>query len=125
LNYPNASDLVLSDHEHPGSDIFIHGSNVSIGCAPLGDDAIEEVYLAALDARDQGQAHIHVHIFPGRMNEPEWPQIAAPDIARHPELKAFWAQLQPAFEYFEQHRTLPVITVEKDGRYVMNRSAAK
>ncbi len=50
LNYPNAADRVLSDREHPGGDIFIHGSNVTVGCAPLGNDAIEELYLAALDA---------------------------------------------------------------------------
>ena len=113
LNYPNASDLVLSDREQPGSDIFIHGSNVSIGCAPLGDDAIEEVYLAALDARKYGQSRIQVHIFPARMSGPEWERFATDEIARRPELAAFWAQLQPAFAYFEQHRTLPAINVRK------------
>lgn len=122
LNYPNASDLVLSDHDHPGSDIFIHGSNFSIGCAPLGDDAIEEVYLAALDARDHGQAHIPVHIFPDRMTGPEWEQFAHGEIALRPELAAFWAQLRPGFEFFEQHRVLPTVTVQKDGRYVVEGS---
>ena len=34
LNYPNAADLVNADPQQPGSDIYIHGSNVSIGCAP-------------------------------------------------------------------------------------------
>jgi murein L,D-transpeptidase YafK len=37
LNYPNAADRVHADPERPGSDIFIHGSNVTVGCAPLGD----------------------------------------------------------------------------------------
>jgi len=32
LNYPNASDLILSDPDHPGGDIFIHGDCVSLGC---------------------------------------------------------------------------------------------
>jgi murein L,D-transpeptidase YafK len=119
LNYPNASDRVLSDSEHPGSDIFIHGSNVSIGCAPLGDEAIEEVYLAALDARDHGQAHIQVHVFPDRMSGPEWEQFAKAEIARRPGLAAFWAQLRPGFEFFERHRTLPTVTIETDGRYIV------
>ena len=119
LNYPNAADRVLSDREQPGSDIFIHGSDVSIGCAPLGDDGIEEVYLAALDAHKYGQERIQVHVFPGRMSGPEWEKFAADEIARRPELAAFWAQLRPAFDYFEQRRTLPVINVEKDGRYVL------
>jgi len=120
LNYPNAADLVLSDREHPGSDIFIHGSDVSIGCAPLGDDAIEEVYLAALDARAGGQPHIDVHVFPGRMRGPEWEQFAAGEIARRPELAAFWAQLQPGFEFFEKLRRVPSVTVGEDGRYVVS-----
>jgi murein L,D-transpeptidase YafK len=124
LNYPNASDLVLSDREKPGSDIFIHGSDVSIGCAPLGDDAIEEVYLAALDAREHGQKEIQVHVFPDRMSGPEWERFATDEIARRPELAAFWAQLRPGFEYFEQHRTLPKITVGNDGRYVLDGAAS-
>ena len=105
-----------SDPEQPGSEIYIHGSNVSIGCAPIGDDAIEEVYLAAFDAHKYGQARIQVHVFPGRMSGPEWEKFASDEIARRPELAAFWAQLQPGFDYFEQRRTLPVIHVESDGR---------
>jgi murein L,D-transpeptidase YafK len=120
LNYPNASDRVLSDKDQPGSDIFIHGSNVSIGCAPIGDDAIEEVYLAALDARTKGQARIEVHIFPARMLGPDWEQFAASETARHPELTPFWAQLQPIFTAFEKHRAIPSITVTEDGRYEMS-----
>ena len=121
LNYPNAADRVLSDREHPGGDIFIHGSNVTIGCAPLGDEAIEELYLAAQDARDHGQARIEVHVFPDRMSGPEWEQYAANEIAGHPELAAFWAQLEPVFKYFERRRVLPVVTVAEDGRYVLGK----
>lgn len=124
LNYPNASDLVLSDRDHPGSDIFIHGSDVSIGCAPLGDTAIELVYLAALDAQAHGQKRIEVHVFPGRMHGPEWEPFATQQIAQHPELAAFWAQLQPGFDYFEQHRALPAVIIEQDGRYTVQREAA-
>jgi murein L,D-transpeptidase YafK len=120
LNYPNASDRVLADREKPGGGIFIHGNNVSIGCAPIGDDAIEEVYLAALDAHAHGQARIHVHVFPGRMAGADWEQFAAQQIAQQPELGPFWAQLQPAFTAFEMHRSLPAITVASDGRYVVS-----
>jgi murein L,D-transpeptidase YafK len=119
LNYPNAADRVLSDPEKPGGDIFIHGSNVSIGCAPVGDDGIEEVYLAALDAQAHGQAHIHVHIFPARMSGPDWEDYSAHEVARRPDLGPFWAQLQPAFTAFETQRVIPRFTVSQDGRYVV------
>ena len=62
LNYPNDSDRLLSAREHPGSDIFIHGKAASIGCLPLGDPAIEELYLLALDVQRRGQKEIPVHI---------------------------------------------------------------
>jgi murein L,D-transpeptidase YafK len=117
LNYPNAADRVLSDRDQPGSDIFIHGQDVSIGCAPIGDDGIEEVYLAALDAREAGQARIEVHIFPARMAGPEWDQFAAQEVAARPELGPFWAQLQPGFAFFQRDRQLPPITTSEDGRY--------
>src|ERR1043165_8982188 len=32
LNYPNVSDRILSDIERPGSDIYIHGSCITVGC---------------------------------------------------------------------------------------------
>lgn len=119
LNYPNAADRMHADPEQPGSDIFIHGSDQSIGCAPLGDAAIEEVYLAALDARSAGQASIAVHIFPARMSGEEWQRFAAEEVARRPEIQAFWEQLQPAFDAFEHRRLLPKIDVTPQGDYAV------
>ena len=113
LNYPNAADRILSDRERPGGDIFIHGSNVSIGCAPLGDAAIEQLYLAALDTRSRGQTHIPIHVFPARMHGAEWIAFAA----ERPTLVPFWQQLQPAYEAFERDRIVPAFTVAPDGRY--------
>ena len=45
INYPNASDRVLSDKSQPGSDIYIHGGNLSIGGIAMGDAGIEELSL--------------------------------------------------------------------------------
>ena len=46
VNYPNAEDIRNSKLpvNKLGGDIFIHGSNVSIGCVAIGDDAIEKVF---------------------------------------------------------------------------------
>lgn len=117
LNYPNASDRILSDHDKPGGDIFIHGKDVSIGCAPIGDAAIEQLYLAALDTRARGQARIPVHIFPARMRGAEWSAFATEHTARDPGLAGFWEQLQPAFDAFERDRRVPAFTVAPNGRY--------
>ena len=117
LNYPNASDRILARDGNPGGDIFIHGSNVSIGCAPLGDAAIEQLYLAALDTQARGQAHLRVHVFPARMHGPEWDAFTAEHTADNPALARFWAHLQPAYEAFERDHRIPAFTIAPDGRY--------
>jgi murein L,D-transpeptidase YafK len=110
LNYPNASDRILSDRERPGSDIFIHGKNATIGCLPMGDEGIEQIYIAATDAKKKP---VKVHIFPARMSGDAWTAFAA----ERPALAAFWTQLQPAYDYFEQHQMIPDFTVQPDGAY--------
>ena len=52
VNYPNEFDLQQAKAEgrtQPGSDIMIHGRNVSIGCVAIGDPAIEEVFVLAAE----------------------------------------------------------------------------
>jgi murein L,D-transpeptidase YafK len=117
LNYPNASDRVLSDRAKPGGEIYIHGGAASIGCLPLGDPAIEEVYLAALDARARGQSEIPVHIFPARMTGAGWKEF----VEQKPEYRAFWSDLQPIHDAFEQTQRVPRFTVAADGRYRLSK----
>lgn len=52
VNYPNEFDLQQAKAEgriQPGSDIMIHGKDVSIGCVAIGDPAIEEVFVLAAE----------------------------------------------------------------------------
>ena len=51
LDYPNSEDTAqgsLDGRSELGSDIFIHGRDVSIGCIALGDQAIEELFYTAI-----------------------------------------------------------------------------
>ena len=64
LNYPNAFDLkyaALEGRTQPGSDIFIHGKAVSIGCLAMGDEAIEELFTLV---HKVGRANVTVVITP-------------------------------------------------------------
>lgn len=48
INYPNSFDkskTKFTDHSKMGGNIFIHGKSATIGCIPIGDKAIEEVFL--------------------------------------------------------------------------------
>jgi murein L,D-transpeptidase YafK len=50
VNYPNHFDVLKSKQDGRsdlGGDIMIHGSNVSIGCLAMGDDAVEELFALA------------------------------------------------------------------------------
>lgn len=69
LNYPNEYDLIWADKEQPGSDIYIHGGEQTVGCIPITDDKIKELYILAWEAQKNGQPKIEVHIFPTRMTE--------------------------------------------------------
>ena len=119
LNYPNESDRILSDRERPGGEIFIHGGAASIGCLPLGDPAIQELYLVALDTRRRGQQAIHVHIFPARMTGETWSAFAKAESDGKPELRAFWANLQRVFDAFEETKRFPNIGIGRDGSYLV------
>ena len=58
INYPNAFDIEkskLDNRDNIGSDIFIHGSNQTIGCIPIGDKAIEELFLLVSHAKNLGK----------------------------------------------------------------------
>ena len=50
LNYPNAFDRYharLDGRHNLGNDIFIHGSHYSVGCIPIGNDAIDQLFVLA------------------------------------------------------------------------------
>ena len=59
LDYPNALDR-LHNGENPGSDIYIHGGHATIGCIPLGDPGIEDVFYAV---HRIGIEHVQVFIY--------------------------------------------------------------
>jgi murein L,D-transpeptidase YafK len=119
INYPNRSDRVRANGDRPGGSIFIHGDRVTIGCVPVGDDAIDELYVIAVDARSEGQDKIPVHIFPCRMDNEEGRRTIQRYIGRYPWLKTFWEELRPGYRYFQQHRRLPLIQIDDNGKYII------
>jgi hypothetical protein len=47
IGYPTPYELEMGKREgrtNLGGDVFIHGKNVTIGCIPIGDEAIEELF---------------------------------------------------------------------------------
>jgi murein L,D-transpeptidase YafK len=125
INYPNASDRILSDSLRPGSAIYIHGSCVTVGCIPITDQQIDELYILSAHAKDQGQDFIPVHIFPIRYNVRKSETYLATLTKDDPSLKGFSEKLEDAFEYFERYKQLPVILIGEKGEYFVNDAPPK
>jgi len=120
LNYPNASDKILSDSLRPGSAIYIHGNCVSTGCIAISDSPIEELYLVAALVKAAGQDFIPVHVFPVKYNVRKSYEYLSETAKGKETLQKFSARLKEAFDYFETNKQLPVIMVNKSGEYVVN-----
>ena len=120
LNYPNASDRILSDSIKPGSAIYIHGNCVSIGCIPIDDFPIEELYVMATAAKYEGQDFIPVHIFPVKYNVKESLAYLNNNIKGNTYLQQFNKNIKSCFDYFETQKELPIILVNKNGDYLVN-----
>lgn len=118
IDYPNEVDRALGDKKNLGGDIFIHGGVASFGCIPVGD-AIEEIYLLAMEARNAGQKNISVHIFPARLlMEKDGLEIVTPEFDQ--ALIEFWKNLREGYRFFEIQKLLPRVEV-KNKKYVFQK----
>jgi murein L,D-transpeptidase YafK len=116
ISYPSPSDRILGSHQNPGGDIFLHGNCASIGCIPITDDGIKEVYWLAVLARTAGQREIPIEIFPARLTDEGFKALVASNHGR-PNLNAFWGNLKTGFDYVEKNHRPPRVRVGGDGDY--------
>ncbi len=116
VSYPNESDRILGRKGKLGGAIMIHGDCVTIGCVPITDEYIEEVYVAAVEAHANGQQRIPIQIFPSRLDEAGMKQLS--ELAGGDEkLLGFWRELKAGHDLFERERVPPKVAVDKEGRY--------
>ncbi|MGB6222743.1 MAG: murein L,D-transpeptidase family protein [Haloferula sp.] len=107
IGYPNAYDR---HHGRSGSFIMVHGNRVSIGCLAMTDEKIEEIYTLCDAALANSQKFFRVHLFPFRMTDDRLAK------ARNDRWFEFWKNLKEGYDYFEQKRLPPDVTV-RNGRY--------
>lgn len=115
VNYPNASDKILGGPKL-GGDIFIHGSCVTIGCIPITDEMIKEVYVLFIEAKNSGQSKVPIHIFPCKMTEGNLNSLNK-EFRDNNTLLRFWENIKPGYDYFEKNKVLPKVVVETNGKY--------
>ena len=107
VNYPNKADRINSKYENKGGDIFI-------GCIPITDEYIKELYILCVESKNKGH-EIPVHIFPFKMN---FDLNSIPTYVGYYEgSKTLWENLKPIYLNFEKNQTLPKITIDSKGKY--------
>jgi len=120
LNYPNASDKVLSDAKKPGGDIYIHGNCVSTGCIAIQDYPIEEVYALASITKANGQDFVPVHIYPVNYGVKKSLDYLTESIKGKQAINKSILGIKAVYDYFEKKRRLPIIMINKKGDYILN-----
>lgn len=123
VSYPNTSDRLLGNKGKLGGDIFIHGKCATIGCLPIEDDNMEELYWLSVLAKANG-GKLPVHIFPFKMDEASilfFKNLMIFDFT----LWSFWFQLKPMFDYFEVNKKVSRYEISEDGTYFVKDAAQK
>lgn len=120
ISYPNKADQARAAGHDPGGAIYIHGDCVTIGCLPITDDKIKELYVALLECSANGGREIPVQIFPARLDSTGF-AVLSREYHGDPQLVDFWKNLKQGFDLFEQYHTPPKVTITKKGAYVFAR----
>lgn len=119
VDYPNAADRARSMKagvKRLGGAIMVHGNCVTIGCIPIEDEPIEEVFLIVHDAKARGTETL-MHIFPRRLDDAGLAELLAGDAPD--DAKVLWRSLAEGYRAFGSTHRIPKVRVDKAGRYVV------
>jgi murein L,D-transpeptidase YafK len=120
VSYPNCSDSILGKKGNYGGQIFVHGDSLTIGCMPMSNDVIKELYWCNIQAQNNKDTnyHIPIHIFPCRMHSSNWSYLKS-YYNFDPARLEFWKNLQEGYNYFEFMRNPPKMFVDMKGKYLV------
>jgi murein L,D-transpeptidase YafK len=116
VSYPNYSDLIKGNKDTPGGEIYVHGSCVTVGCLPMTDEGIEELYCLAMQARTNGQYHVPIHIFPLRFDKRGLNILG--NFTKDATMQKFWVSLKQGCDLFESNHKLFPVMYDTNGNYI-------
>ena len=120
INYPNTSDKILGKSGNLGGDIFIHGNCVTIGCLPITDDKIKELYILCIEAKNAGQQNIPVTIFPAKLTDSKIADLKEQYPMQKEDI-LLWSELKKVYDLFNENRKLPTIAFLDNGRHSVSK----
>lgn len=113
VSYPNKADKIKSTFPKKGGAIYMHGGCATIGCIPIENEPIKELYVLAVLAKNNGQLEIPIHILPFQYND----KIFAQACELYPRHKIFWNNLFEIEKVFTASNILPDIGINSTGDY--------
>ncbi len=119
LNYPNQSDKMLGTKNNLGGDIFIHGSCVTIGCIPITDELIKELYIFCVEAKSNGQKRIPVTIYPAKLTNDNFQKLKNKYKDDSDKIN-LWEDLKKSYDNFNETKKLPKVEFLNNGRHKIN-----
>lgn len=119
INYPNKSDSILGDKYSLGGAIYIHGACVTIGCLPMQNDPIKEIFWLSLQCQGQKKdsSLVPIDIFPLRMSDINM-KVLRLEFGYVKHKMEFWENIKVGYTYFELNKKRPEFTIDNKGKYV-------
>lgn len=115
VSYPNTADKLKRPAPRKGDGIYIHGGCATIGCIPIENGPIQELYMLAVLAKSNGQTQIPIHIFPFEYSETKM-NIAAGQFPEHVD---FWKNLYSIEMNFDSTKIQRPVGIDKKGDYYL------
>lgn len=109
----------LGNRGNLGGDIYIHGACVSIGCIPVTDEKIKELYIYAVEAANNGQEKIPVYIYPARFTDTNCQRLFE-EFGERKDLIEFWKNLKEGYDRFQAATRELNVSVGEGGYYRYN-----
>ncbi|AFM04291.1 hypothetical protein Fleli_1899 [Bernardetia litoralis DSM 6794] len=119
ISYPNQADKKRNPTRATkdlGGAIYLHGSCVTIGCIPITDEYIKEVYVLAVQARTNGQTKIPIYVFPFRFTKENKDYF----YPKNKNLVGFWDNIKTGYEKFEKNKQLLSFQINAKGNYIFD-----
>ncbi len=119
ISYPNQADKNRNPKTQTkdlGGAIYLHGDCVTIGCIPVTDNYIKEIYVLAVQARANGQTKIPIYIFPFRLTK----QNKEHFYLKNQNLVGFWDNIKIGYEEFEATKKELSFQINEKGNYIFD-----
>ncbi|PIY12313.1 MAG: hypothetical protein COZ18_02395 [Flexibacter sp. CG_4_10_14_3_um_filter_32_15] len=119
ISYPNQADKRRNPTRKTkdlGGAIYLHGACATIGCIPITDEYIKEVYVLAVQARTNGQTTIPIYIFPFRFTKQNKDKF----YKENNSLVGFWDNMKIGYEKFEKNKQKLSFQIDAKGNYMFD-----